>query len=324
MSNWQLRRGYAVNEPRERFGLINEDQGSNKQANGLRNEPVTISTLNELVDPLVLDNEAARHAQETGRPRGPVSDLKLLDESLGGFLANGLHILQAGPGCGKTALALQMCSDCRFPALFVTVEMPMLELFRRLVARQTGTFLQRLKTGELTTAEITKLAKVTAERLPLVAIMDGTKGYAAPRLILEAAQGMRGKAQADNVLVVIDSLQTWARSSGNDGSEYDLVSVHAQTAEKPAAHLAAPVVTISHRNRQSNKSGGGLYGGKGSGDIEYLAESVIDLERDLKNKDDSNGEVPISVTIWKNRHGMAGTSFDVQFCGRLQVFRDGD
>jgi replicative DNA helicase len=252
-----------------------------------------------------------------------LSALKLLDEALGGFLANGLHILQAGPGSGKTALALQMCSDCRFPALFVTVEMPLLELFRRLVARQTGTFLQRLKTGELSSAEIRKLAQLTAERLPLVAIMDGTKGYAAPRLILETAKGMREKARADNVLVVIDSLQTWARSSGNEGSEYDLVSVHAQSAEKIAAHLAAPVVTISHRNRQSNKSGGGLYGGKGSGDIEYLAESVIDLERDLKTKDGANGEIPVSVTIWKNRHGMAGTSFDVRFCGRLQSFKDG-
>jgi replicative DNA helicase len=269
----------------------------------------------------VADNEAARRAMQSNRPRGPVSNLKALDVTLGGYFAPGLHILQAGPGAGKTAMALQITSDCSFPGLFVTVEMPLFELFRRLIARQTGTFLGRLKSGELSANEMTMLAQRTAERLSLVAIMDATRGYAQPRLILESAAGMREKMGVEGVLVVVDSLQTWSRSSGMEGSEYDLISAHAQMAEKLAARLSAPVITISHRNRAANKSGGGLHSGKGSGDIEYLAETVIELDRDLKVRDDAAGEVPVSLTIWKNRHGMAGTSFATRFCGRLQTFR---
>src|SRR5262245_30990621 len=104
----------------------------------------TLTLLADLVGELRADAQAAYDARQAGHPRGPVTGLSPLDEALGGYLAQGLHVLQAAPAAGKTAMGLQIGSSCSFPALIVSVEMPTLELFRRLIARNTRTFLGKL------------------------------------------------------------------------------------------------------------------------------------------------------------------------------------
>ncbi len=98
-----------------------------------------VTLLSDLISDFVADTEAAAAARAAGHPRGPVTLLRDLDNALGGYLAPGLHILQASPGAGKTAFALQVAATCGFPALFVSAEMGLLEIFRRLVSRSTGT-----------------------------------------------------------------------------------------------------------------------------------------------------------------------------------------
>jgi replicative DNA helicase len=285
-----------------------------------------VTLLSELVSDLVADTEAARLARESGLPRGPVTRLRELDEALGGYLAPGVHILQAAPGAGKTAFALQSASSCFFPALYVTAEMPMLELFRRLIARETGTYLGKLKTGELGAQEAGRLAVRTVENLPHFAIMDGTRGYASPASIRDVAESLRERAGARHVLVVIDSIQIWARSARSVGgelvaaSDYDLINAGLSAAARLGADLACPILAISHRNRAGQKDGG-MHAGKGSGDLEYMAETVIDLSPDKDTRPDVNGETGITLAIHKNRHGLAGVTFALRFCGRLQEFR---
>ena len=167
----------------------------------------TTTLLSDLVAEFVADAEAAWRARDSGELRGPVTGLPKLDVALGSYLAPGVHIAQAAPGAGKTALALQVAAQCGFPALFVSAEMGALEIFRRLIARETQTFLGRLKTGELEPQEARRLALETAGRLPHFALMDGTGGYAAPEYIRDVVEGLRNKAQVLHALVVIDSVQ---------------------------------------------------------------------------------------------------------------------
>ncbi len=54
----------------------------------------------------------AHEAYRTGAKRGPTTGLPSLDRELGGALAAGTHVLHAGPGAGKTALALQVAASC--------------------------------------------------------------------------------------------------------------------------------------------------------------------------------------------------------------------
>lgn len=283
--------------------------------------------LADLISDFVADTEAAALARDSGRPRGAITALPSLDDALGGYLAPGVHILQAAPGAGKTALALQTAARCECPALFVSAEMGLLELFRRLIARETGTFLGKLKSGELGAQGAMQLAARTVEKVPNLAIMDATRGYASPSLIRDAAEGLRARAQATTVLIVIDSLQVWARSARagrgelNAATEYDLINAALDGVASIGAELSAPVLAVSHRNRAGQKEGG-MHAGKGSGDLEYMAETVIDLNREKDTQPDGKGEVSITISIHKNRHGSPGVTFPVRFCGRLQEFRE--
>jgi replicative DNA helicase len=293
-----------------------------------RNE-VKIFQLHELVTPFVKETEAAQAAMLAGRPRGPITGLTALDEILGTYLSPGLHVLQGAPGCGKTAMALQIASDCFYPCLYVTAEMPVLELFRRLVARQTRTFLGKLKTGELGGREAQRLALGTIENLRHLALVDATRGYADVATICKAAEALKESMQTDQILIVIDSLTVWARSaaSGLDGlglSEYEIINQGVMGCTNIANYLNAPVMALSHRNRQGNKGEGGLHAAKGSGSIEYEAESVLDLEPVDRREHlpDSNGEVQVKVTAYKNRHGVPNVPVQLFFSGRLQTFRE--
>jgi len=269
------------------------------------------------------DLDAAYASRQSGKPRGPVTGLTKLDIAMGTYLAPGLHILQAAPGAGKTALALQAASDSQCPALYISAEMSVLELFRRLVSRQTKTFLGKLKDGSMSGSEGEQLAIKTIKQLPDFAILDATREFADPTVIRDIADGMRQQTNSDHCLVVIDSLHAWARSSRPFLpallSEYELLNQLVKSASTIAADLQCPVVLVAHRNRQS-QTNGGIHAAKGTGDIEYFAESVIDLDRDGKAMPDSDGRIEVTAKIQKNRNGIPGQSITLQFEGRIQSF----
>lgn len=288
--------------------------------------------LSDLVAEFVADTEAALAALESGRPRGPVTGLPAVDNLLGTYLSPGLHVIQGAPGCGKTAFALQAASDCAYPCLYVSAEMPLLELFRRLISRQTRTFLGRLKTGELGGREAQRLALSTIEKLPHLALMDCTSGYADVEAICTAAEGLSEAMNSPQVLIVIDSLTVWAKAAVRNSAdligigEYEIINQGVLGCTNIANFLKSPVMALSHRNRQGNKSEGGLHAAKGSGSIEYEAETVLDLEHTDRDQraPDSNGDVKIKITACKNRNGIPNISVPLLFNGRTQAFREAE
>ena len=297
----------------------------------MKEQPVEkprITILSDLVGEFVRDAEAARQAIESGRPRGPITGLHQVDQALGTYLVPGLHVLQGAPGCGKTAFALQTASDCVYPCLYVSAEMPLLELFRRLIARQTKTFLGRLKTGELGEREAQRLALSAIENLQHLALMDCTRAYADVETICTAAEGLREAMNAPHVLIVIDSLTVWAKAAVKNSAdlmgvgEYEIINQGVLGCTNIAGYLQAPVLALSHRNRQGNKAEGGLHSAKGSGSIEYEAESVLDLEPADKGERQPNqsGDVKIRLTACKNRNGIPNISVPLLFNGRTQSF----
>jgi len=256
-------------------------------------------------------------ARQSGVPRGPVTGLGKLDESLGGHLAPGVHILHGQPGTGKSAFALQIAASCGVPALFVSCEMAALELLIRHTARVTGTYLGRLKSGELAPHESLSLARRSAGAAPLLCLLDATTAPARPDHLLDCSWIARGDSSA--FLIVLDSVQSWAEALGQGATEYETLN-QALAALRGLAHvLGCPILAISERNRES-MSGGGLSAGAGSRKIEYGAETVIDLTRELNAMPDAHGEVPVTVKLVKNRHGGAGKTIALGFHGALQRF----
>ncbi len=265
------------------------------------------------------DAQAAHTARVTGQPRGPISGLRGLDRELSGAWLPGLHWIHGNAGAGKTAFALQVAAMCGAPSLFVTCEMSPVELLRRHTARATGTFLGRLKSGEMPRAVAETLARDAIASAPRLAIADATRAGAPLQFLHDAAQITRG--DAPHILVVVDSLHSWALRLSSGLPEYEALNVAIADLQTLAHSLKCPVLVVSERSRSAMQAGG-LNAGAGTRKIEYSGETVLDLHREQGAKESGAGEVEIKLTLSKNRHGATGKPLDLRFNGALQRFTE--
>lgn len=280
-----------------------------------------LARLGDLLTEFEADAAALYAARTSGQPRGPQTGLPRLDQELGGALQPGLHTIHAGSGVGKTALALQIAATCGFPAIFLSCEMSLLELLRRHTARATGTFLGRLKSGELPPAEAVALARQAAATAPQLVLADATQSFAPPAWIRAAAQSVRG--DANHLLIVVDSLHSWAEAAPGGVTEYEALNLAIAALRALAHELRCPILCIAERNRASMNSGG-ISAGAGSRKIEYAGETVMELNCDPDAAPDPNGEVAVTLRLVKNRHGSMGKKLPLKFHGALQRFREAD
>lgn len=282
-------------------------------------ERAPLLRLADALDDFERDAAAAYTARETGQPRGPQTGFEALDRHLGYALAPGLHAIHGNAGAGKTAFASQLAARCGFPALFVSCEMAPGELLRRHTARETKTYLGKFKSGELSPEAARELARRAIEAAPLLRLLDATRAPAPPDHIRDCARETQGDAQG--LLIVVDSVQSWAEGLAGGAGEYEALNEGVKSLRALAHGLNAPILFVSERNRASMKDGG-LNAGAGSRKIEYGAETVFDLERDMDAQGDGAGEVEITLRIAKNRHGAAGVALPLKFNGALQRFRE--
>ena len=280
---------------------------------------------------LLAQEAIAREALASGKAPGPTTGLATLDEEIGGFMARGLHVLLAAPGAGKTSLALQIAGTCGCPALYVTSEMPRVELLRRIIARTTNTFLGELRGGKMNETELRANITQAARECPMLALYDATTATATVSDIQSKADALRGCFAASHVLVIVDSVTDWALSTANsatanpqDSDQRIIAELALSGLKSLTADLSGAVLAIAHRNRagQNAKGGDKLHAGKGTGRYEYIAESVWDLDRDTGQEPDAMQRTKAELTILKNRHGGAGVSIDLEFEGRLQKFTE--
>ena len=115
-------------------------------------------TTDELIRPeeALLAFYAHRDAVDQGGSRAVVSTGYLdLDSALGGgMVANGLYILAARPGMGKTTLALNIAdrvAERVGPVLFVSLEMDVEQLVAKRVSRLSGVASNRVLMRQLST-----------------------------------------------------------------------------------------------------------------------------------------------------------------------------
>lgn len=280
--------------------------------------------LSELAALLLEEEAAARVAKAAGLARGPVTGFRDLDEELGGFLSPGIHSLLAAPGAGKTSFAAQIASRCGCPALFVSCEMRPVELLRRIVSREAGPFLQRLRGGGLSEEALTQYLETAARACPQLAVYDATAQPADGQAIQEAAEKLRARFDSRHVLVVLDSLTDWAASLAGDMTEYQANESALNALKQIAGHLACPVLMIVHRNRAGQKAEGDaqMFAGKATGRVEYVSESLWSMEHQGDKEPDQNGQTQKRLTILKNRNGVPFRALNFLFEGRRQKFEE--
>jgi hypothetical protein len=65
-----------------------------------------------------------------------------------------------------------------------------------------------------------------------------------------------------------------------------------------------------------------MFAGKATGRVEYLCESLWNLEHQGDKEPDWNGQTQKRLTLLKNRHGTPFRALNFQFEGRRQKFEE--
>jgi hypothetical protein len=196
-----------------------------------------------------------------------------------------------------------------------------LELLKRLTARETGTFLGKLKSGELAPADSLAKARQAVQAVPGLAFADACDAWASPEWLRQAALAVRG--DRPHVLVCVDSVHSWSEAApALDLTEYDRLNAAIAALRALAGQLGAPILAIAERNRAS-MTAGGLSAAAGSRKFEYTGESVLDLNVDEKDPPAAaEYEKTVVLHLAKNRNGSAGRRYRLRFHGALQRFTE--
>ena len=240
--------------------------------------------------------------------------LQPIDETLGGgMLPGGFYILAARPGCGKTALALQIADNVAKSGavLFVTLEMDVSQLQARRLSRRTGISSTRLLLDERLSAEEwqqVQIANVELSHLPLYA--NGKEGCTVLD-VRSMARHVKGLS-----LIVVDYLGL-LHPERSRSSRYEEITTISNSLKTLARSLKVPVLCLAQLNRASEQRADkkpGLADLRDSGAIEQDADAVLLMHRpDMYDDESERGDlVFVSTQIAKNRH--AGTaSFQLGF-----------
>lgn len=255
--------------------------------------------------------------------------IRPLDVALSGGLRPGIHVLGGEPGAGKSALALQvatLAAERGHRCLYVSLEMDWTQCRSRCLS-----FISKESTAlqEFSWADVPRLGRMCARRIreqvsegrdrteivghmmaggdpvataerafrtgfPGLAIADADRLHTLDGLS-EAATEAR---EAGMEFLVLDYLQ---QLDGGDGGEYERVTRASQALSRLAHTLSVPMLVLASMNRASAKESPGMHGYRGSGGIEYDAETALVLR--------DGGEVAADgsrleeLYVVKNRHG---------------------
>lgn len=229
-----------------------------------------------------------------------------IDKLLVGMGKGDLVLVGARPGVGKTSFALNIASNValRSPkkaiALF-SLEMSCEQLVSRLLASEALIDSYKMRSGELSEEDWTKLARAAGVLAETNILIDDTSGI--------SVTGMKAKLRrVKNLgLVVIDYLQLM-QSDKRTENRVQEVSDISRGLKLLAKEFEVPVITCAQLSRSSEKENKKpvLSDLRDSGAIEQDADTVMFLSRDYY-KNDPDKENVADCIIAKNRHGSTGT-----------------
>lgn len=276
--------------------------------------------LSELVDRATAEIDARNQALAAGRPLGPRAPIAELTRIMGGRYPVGINMVLGNTGAGKTSWCLQTAASNGFPALYASYEQSALELLFRLTAAQTGTDHTAFKDGSLTAAAARALMLQAAMACRDLTILDATSAPMPEAAMNEWALEWRAANPSPHALIVVDSLQSWVNGSLAEPTEYDRLAKGLGCLERIGQALRVPLIVISEQNRAAVKDGGGVNSGAGHRRIEYVAETVVELDKKADAEPDADGGYKVGLRISKNRHGETRRLAPVTFNGRFQRF----
>lgn len=258
--------------------------------------------VNEYLDYLDRLAEGAAPVVQTG--------LKPLDKLLGGgMVAEGLYILAARPGVGKTTLGLKIAENVakRDTTLFVSLEMSRTQMTSRRLAVQTGIWIPKILNGALKSEELTEVcgaaSSIAETRLHINQAPSATVADIA--LMARSLPGVK--------LIVVDYLGLIQSESRNE-SIYERMTTNSAALKRLARSTGAPVLCLAQLNREAEKRSDHrpqMSDLRDSGAIEQDADGILMMHRPAKywpqeKRPAASEPELLEVEVVKNRHGPTG------------------
>lgn len=250
--------------------------------------------------------------------------IEKLDNIFGGGLPNGLTILGAITGIGKTTFALQLADDMakvdNTKILFFSLELNKYELLSKSLSRIS--YLNEDLTNHTpnefisnSVADIDNYFSKYDEISDNIFIVDNVRDIKA---IIGNSIAFINKYYNDKVVIIIDYLQFIdSDKGGSDKQSVDNITKQLKTL---SSQYGVCIIAISSINRTSYKNNT-IGSFKESGSIEYTADYLISLEeketkQTLAFNDDDN---IITLSFLKNRFGSKD-SIDLKYYGNYATF----
>ncbi|MBP3706191.1 MAG: replicative DNA helicase [Clostridia bacterium] len=301
---------YEIREGREISGLTHIKQII---------ETETYDRLSKMSDPETRDDYV-------GIPSG----ISELDKVITGLNKSDLIILGARPGMGKTSFALNIARNVAVTAgktvCFFSLEMTRDQLAQRLLSSEAGIKSEKLRTGELTADEWTRLAQAGDNLSKANLYFDESSNITVP----EMKAKLRRMRRVD--LVIIDYLGLMHSAKATDNRVQEISEI-TRTLKIMAKELKVPVIACAQLSRATETKGKShkpmLADLRDSGSIEQDADIVLFLYRDTyydneKSPDqDTSDPNKAECIVAKNRHGETRT-IDLNWDGQFTRFTSVD
>ncbi|MDP9440186.1 MAG: DnaB helicase C-terminal domain-containing protein, partial [Actinomycetota bacterium] len=254
--------------------------------------------------------------RETGKPvMGIKTGIGKLDEITGG-LEEGLYLLGAAPGFGKTTLAAQITRAVAAegdPVVYASFENSAQNLVLKMLCARAKVNSRDVRRGKANPNELARAAAELAPVLDRIAVVEGTGRLTVAEVRGRALQMMH-RTGRDKCLIVVDYLQLWAKASAELRgmiSARERVEALAGELRQLATRLKSPVLAIVSQNRAQGDYGANGKGAptldslKESGDLEYAADVVMFLHRS-QDRTAMEPTRAVDLTVAKNRNGELG------------------
>ena len=259
-------------------------------------------------------------ARDSGRSTG----FRDLDAKLGGLYPGDLVIIAGRPAMGKSALAVQIAENSAKsgPVGIFSLEMPRIDLARRLVCKRARINVQRLRCNGLNEIEFGRL-ELAVKGLASNLYVDDEAALTVGEIAARARRLAR--AQGPLSLLVIDYLQIMGEELGGHSSREREVAHMSKSAKKIAKDLGCPVVLLSQLNRavEGRKDKRPIMSDlRESGAVEQDADVIVFCFRpEYYWPDELRYRQHAELIVAKQRNGPTG-SVDLVFEGEFTHFRD--
>ncbi|AIO18019.1 Replicative DNA helicase [Candidatus Izimaplasma bacterium HR1] len=266
--------------------------------------------IHEVAEQVIEKTENAKN--NAGRLTGLDTGFHEINDYTLGLQPSELMIIAARPSIGKSAFALNICTNVakmkeKPYVAFFSLEMGSDQLVSRMISAESHVNSTAIRTGELTPVQWQQIS-LAKESLSNLNVLFDDSGTVKVTDLRQKCRKLKQEKKLD--LVIIDYLQLL--SGSRIENRVQEISEISRTLKEMARELKIPVIALSQLSRKvesRDKKIPMMADLRDSGSIEQDADIILFLYRDdYYNKEESQKPNTLEIIIAKNRSGATTTA----------------